>query len=446
MTAEIPAEKETESDSQDAILAYNSAGQIRRQVFPAQTVLFRKGEIRQCAYLIDKGEVHITGSDEGGEDKLLCVLGEGEIFGEMALVDAGKRTATAITSSDAEIFVIPRGSLQERLKGMDPILGLLIGLLLERYRMARFTAPESVRQDSRADPFKKASPYDRLPKGVLQRRNLTEQRDNARREMQLEQDLRAGLEKNQFVPVLQPILSLRERRIVGFEALVRWAHPEKGLIMPDDFIPIAERTGVIQRIDRMMMEKACELLPSLQKQAGGAKDLFISVNLSGLNFGTAEVVKTVEQVLRQSKVNPAHIHLEITESALIGDAELAEQVLRGLKDIGVLVSLDDFGTGYSSLGYLHKFTIDTLKIDRSFVSQLQDGRRSIDLIRAIVALAHSFDLGIIAEGIEKEEDVIALNGLGCDMGQGYLFSRPLSIDDARAFIIRNLGIPESRNL
>ncbi len=134
MSAEIPAEKPTEGDAQDAMLAYNSAGQIRRYVFPANTVLFRKGEIRQCAYLIDKGEVHITGNDGGGEDKLLCALGEGEIFGEMALVDAGKRTATAITSSDAEIFVIPRGSLQERLKGLDPILGLLIGLLLERYR------------------------------------------------------------------------------------------------------------------------------------------------------------------------------------------------------------------------------------------------------------------------------------------------------------------------
>ncbi len=273
----------------------------------------------------------------------------------------------------------------------------------------------------------------------MQRRNLNEQRETARREMQLEQELRAGLEKGQFVPVLQPILSLRDKKIVGFEALVRWAHPEKGLIMPDDFIPIAERTGVIQRLDRMMVEKVCELLPAMQKQANNARDLFISVNLSGLNFGTTDIVKTVEQVIQHSKVNPAHIHLEITESALIGDAELAEQVLRGLKNIGVRVSLDDFGTGYSSLGYLHKYTIDTLKIDRTFVSQIHDGRRSIDLIRAIVALAHSFDLGIIAEGIEKEEDVIALNGLGCDMGQGYLFGKPLPVEDAKTFIAKNLS-------
>jgi diguanylate cyclase len=435
MTAEVPAgkaeKKPEKNDSQDALLAYNSAGQIRRYVFPAGTALFRKGEIRHCAYLIDKGEVRIIGNDEGGEDKLLCVLGEGEIFGEMALVDASKRTANAVTATETEIFVIPRGSLQERLTGMDPIIALLIGLLLERYRMARFAAPESVRQNGKTDPFKKASPYDRLPKGVLQRRNLMDQRDTARREMQIEQELLAGLEKKQFVPVLQPIFSLSERRLVGFEALVRWPHPEKGMIMPNDFIPIAERTGIVQRIDRMMIEKACDVLPQLQKK--GRDDLFISVNLSGINFGTIDVVKGVEQILRQGKINPAHIHLEITESALIGDAELAENVLRGLKQLGVFVSLDDFGTGYSSLGYLHKFTIDTLKIDRSFVSQLHDGKRSIDLVRAIVALAHSFNLGIVAEGIEKDTDVIALNGLGCDMGQGYLFGKPLPVSDALAF-------------
>lgn len=440
MSPEASAHNKPETDSQDALLAYNSGGAIRRYAFPAGTVLFRKGESRQCAYLLDKGTVHIVGNDEGGEDKLLATLGEGEIFGEMALIDASNRTATAVTATDAEIFVIPRGSLQERLKGMDPIIALLLSLLVERYRTARFGAPESVRQDAKSDPFQtKSGAYERLPKGVLQRRNMLDQRDTARREIQLEQELRVALEKKQFVPVLQPILSLRDRRIAGFEALIRWSHPEKGILTPNEFIPVAERTGIIRSLDRAMLDRACEILPSLHERAGGkVKDLFISVNLSGVNFGSSETVESIDEILQRHKVNPEHIHLEITESALIGDAEQAEQVLRNLKDRGFSVSLDDFGTGYSSLGYLHKFSFDTLKIDRSFVAQLHDGRRSIDLIRAVVALAQNFDLGIVAEGIEKEEDVIALDSLGCDLGQGYLFGRPMSVDDAHKYVGENL--------
>ena len=420
-------------DPQDAVLARHSAGMTKRYVFPAGTVLFGKGETRHCAYLIDRGEVEIVGNDEGGADKRLCLIGEGEIFGEMALVDNTPRTATALTTTESEIFVIPRDSLHERIKGLDPIVSLLVSLLIERYRITRIHLPESVKQDSVGDFIKKISKYEKMPEEVLRLRNTEQQKQTALKEMKLEQELRAGLEHKQFIPFLQPIMHLKTKRLAGFEALIRWEHPDNGMVFPDEFIPVAERTGVVQFLDRLMLEKACEILPQIH-EASGNEDLFISVNLSGINFETIDIVNSVRRTIMDSGVDPSHIKLEITESALIGDPEQAEKVLQGLKALGLTISLDDFGTGYSSLSYLHKFTIDDLKIDRSFVMQIHDGNRSLDIVRAIVSLAKNFKLNIVAEGIEQEEDVAALNSLECDMGQGYLFSKPVPLDQAMAFI------------
>ncbi|MEC8665105.1 MAG: EAL domain-containing protein [Pseudomonadota bacterium] len=427
------------SESQDALLARHSAGMIKRYLFPEGTVLFEKGEMRQCAYLIDEGEVHIIGNDEGGEDKLLCVIGEGEIFGEMALIDNAPRTARAVTTTESEIFVLPRDALHERVKGLDPIVSLLISLLIERYRITRIHLPESVKQDTMGDFIKKVSKYEKMPEEMLRLQNTAQQRETALREMKLEQELRLGLEQKQFIPYLQPILDLRTRRVIGFETLIRWQHPDNGLVFPDEFIAVAERTGVVQHLDSLMLEKACDILPELLEQMGEhADDFFISVNMSGINFETLDIVNSVRRTIMDSGVDPKHIKLEITESALIGDPDQAEKILQGLKVLGVSVALDDFGTGYSSLGYLHKFSIDDLKIDRSFVSQIHDGSRSIDIVRAIIALAKNFKLRVIAEGIEQEKDIISLDSLDCDLGQGYLFSKPMPMDDVPAFIEKNL--------
>lgn len=431
-TGPTPQKKATLSNAQDSLLASHMAGTIGRFVFPAGTVLFNRGEVRHCAFLIDKGTVHVYGNDDApanaDEEKLLCVLGEGEIFGEMALIDAAPRTARAITATECEIFVIPRDALSDRLAGLDPIVAMLISLLIERYRFTRLHLPESIRQDSGGESLiRKLGKYDRLPESVLGLRDAQQQRAAARRELGLEQELRAGLERREFIPVLQPILKLPERKLAGFEALIRWQHPEKGLVMPGDFIPVAERTGVVQHLDRMMLEKACELLPTLP--AG----MFVSVNMSGINFGAVDVVHTVRSVLAHYKADPSRLKLEITESALIREPERAEEVLHQLRALGLAVALDDFGTGYSSLGYLHRFAIDTIKIDRSFVMALHDGSRSIDIVRAIIALARNFNLKVVAEGIESEDDVRVLNELGCDYGQGYLFSKPLPVDKARVF-------------
>lgn len=440
MTPDYLAKAIKAGEAQDALLARYGAGAVKRHAFPAGTILFRQGDMRHCAYLIDIGEVGIYGGEDGSEDQRLCALAEGEIFGETALIDDSPRSATAVTETDAEIFVIPREALQDRIRGLDPVVSMLISILIERYRSTRIHLPESIKQDQAGDFIRKISRHGGLPENVLRLYDPHQQRDALLREVKLEQELRAGLEGGQFLPVLQPIVTLPDRRIAGFEALIRWHHPDRGMVPPNEFIPVAERTGLVQHMDHLMLEHACRLLPELQAIAGErAPELFVSVNLSGINFETSDVINTVRSTLVKSDVEPSRIKLEITESALIDDPAQAEKILQGLKTIGVSVALDDFGTGYSSLGYLHRFSIDDIKIDRSFVSQIADGSKSVDIVRAIIGLARNFRLGIIAEGIEQEKDVIALNSLGCDMGQGYLFSKPLSVADAKAFIQKNTG-------
>lgn len=434
-------------ESQDRFLAKTGGGKISHHVFPKGTMLFDRGEERHCAYLVDYGQIEIYGNDEDddGPDKLLCTLGPGEIFGEMALIDNAPRSARAITASEAEIFVVPRQALQSRVESLDPIISLLISLLIERYRFTRINLPESIKQNEADELIKKigGTPSTAKSDGVMRLHDMNEQKANALKEIKLEQELRTGLENDQFYPVLQPILSLPDQKIAGFEALIRWQHPDKGLVSPVEFIPVAERTGMVQQLDKLMLEKACDVTTDMNEilyEETGKLDnpLFISVNLSGINFETLDIVDTVRKSLIRTGIDPNWLKLEITESALIDDPDHAEKVLKGLKILGLKVALDDFGTGYSSLGYLHRFPIDLLKIDRSFIAQIHDGHKSMDIVRAIIGLAKNFKFEVVAEGIEQEQDIVALNSLACDLGQGFYFGRPMSIEDAGQFIRDNL--------
>ena len=409
---------------------------IAHRIVPAGTVLFEAGQHRDFAYLIDSGEIHILDRQK----KLLCRLGPGEVFGEMALIDDGLRSASAVSAMHSEVYVIPRTAIQHRIAGLDPLLSLLIGLLVERYRLARKILPESIREDQIGDlASQKINQGWVVPQGVAGASEIKVQKDIALKELRLEQELRRGVERHEFIPVLQPILHLPQRTLAGFEALVRWQHPEKGLLAPDSFIPVAERTGTIQLLDQMMLHNICALAPQFLQGGTVEDDFFISVNLSGINFETLDMLDWVREALIESEMPAKHLKLEITESALIVDPVKAEQILHGVKALGVGIALDDFGTGYSSLGYLRRFPIDSLKIDRSFVARLQDEPKTIDIVRAIVGLARNFRLGVIAEGIETEDDVALLNTLGCDMGQGYLFGKPMPDEAALEFMRKNLA-------
>jgi diguanylate cyclase (GGDEF)-like protein len=243
--------------------------------------------------------------------------------------------------------------------------------------------------------------------------------------LQLESDLRQAVEQKQFCVYYQPIISLQTGRLTGFEALVRWNHPRRGLVSPADFIPVAEETGLIVPIGEWVLTEACAHIRQWQMDSPSHRSLNLSVNLSARQIAQPDLLERIKEALANSKLNPHCLKLEITESVVMENAEAAALMFKQLRSLGVQLSIDDFGTGYSSLSYLHRFPLNYLKIDRSFVMRLTTDNDSI--VRTISTLARNLGMEVIAEGIETEEQYQQLKMLGCEYGQGYLFSRP--VDD-----------------
>ena len=222
----------------------------------------------------------------------------------------------------------------------------------------------------------------------------------------------------------QPKLDIATGRITGVEALIRWNHPEQGLIMPDRFIPVAEETGLIVPLDRWVLEEACRQMQAWRRS--GMDDFSVSVNVSSRQFHQAGLAASVEQALADTGLAPEQLEIEVTEGTLIEDIELARVNLNSLRDLGVRISIDDFGTGYSSLSYLKRLPIDVLKIDRSFITALPDDADDAAISEAIVRLGHTLKMEIVAEGVETAKQYEFLRSLGCDTAQGYLIAAPLT--------------------
>ena len=243
--------------------------------------------------------------------------------------------------------------------------------------------------------------------------------------METEADLRRALERGEFFLLYQPIISTSKYTLVGFESLVRWNHPTRGLVHPDKFIALAEETGLIIPMSLWILQEACTQLQKWRKSLPNAP-LTVSVNISCKHFQQPDLVEQVAQVLTETGLDPSALKLEITESAVMENTERTAEKLKGLRALGVELSLDDFGTGYSSLSYLHRFPLDTLKIDRTFVSRLEEKGEHHEIVRTIISLAKSLGMKTIAEGVETEKQLLRLQSLGCDSAQGFFFSRPLS--------------------
>ncbi len=247
--------------------------------------------------------------------------------------------------------------------------------------------------------------------------------------LRLETDLRFAVERNEFELFYQPIIGLDGASLEGFEALVRWNHPQLGLIDPNDFIPLSEDTGLIIPMTVQILHSACKQVVKWQEDLNDGKPLSIAVNLSGKHFVHPALVEQIRTVIAETGITPACLKLELTESALMENAETATMMLKHIKETGVQISVDDFGTGYSSLSYLHRFPIDTLKVDRSFVSTMEDGSENGEIVRTVIALAKALNLTVVAEGIETIHQFHQLRILGCEFGQGFLFSRPLPVSE-----------------
>jgi EAL domain-containing protein (putative c-di-GMP-specific phosphodiesterase class I) len=253
--------------------------------------------------------------------------------------------------------------------------------------------------------------------------------------LELESDLRRALEAGELRIHYQPIVDLATDEVVGFEALVRWQHPTRGLVPPIAFIQMAEETGLIVPLGRWVLETACLQAARWHEAASrrGRRPPFVSVNLSARQFVQADLVEDIAATLVAAGLEPAALELEITESVVMDQSEAGIRALRRLRELGVRLVLDDFGTGYSSLAYLKHLPLDTIKIDRTFVAGLEEvADRSI--VDAVIALAHGLGIGVVAEGIETERQAERLRELGCDLGQGYLFARPLPVDRIEAFL------------
>jgi len=256
--------------------------------------------------------------------------------------------------------------------------------------------------------------------------------------LQLDTDLRRAIERQEFLVYYQPIVSLKTGKITGFEALVRWIHPTKGMVSPAEFIPLAEETRLIIPIGYWVLRSACQQLRIWQRQF--KRDLMMSVNLSGIQLEQSNVIFKIEEILGEIWVNPNTLKLEITESSIMKNPESVTALLNQIKQMKVLLSIDDFGTGYSSLTYLHRFPVDTLKIDRYFVSRMITDSDNLEIVRLIVNLAHNLGMDVTAEGIESLEELSLLKNLDCECGQGYYFSKPVDSQAATALLSKFFAV------
>jgi diguanylate cyclase (GGDEF)-like protein/PAS domain S-box-containing protein len=243
--------------------------------------------------------------------------------------------------------------------------------------------------------------------------------------MQIDTELRSAMETKQFVLYYQPIVSLITGKLEGLEALIRWPHPQKGFISPDQFIPVAEETGLIGEIGEWVLREACSQLRTWQQKYPQTANLKVSVNVSGRQFQDENFLKKLDQILTETGLSGHNLKLELTETILMDQGEKTIKILNQIRAKNIELSIDDFGKGYSSLSYLHRFPINTLKIDRSFVTQMNQDSENWEIARTITTLAHSLNMNVIAEGAETKEQIIQLQQLGCEMTQGYFLSKPL---------------------
>ena len=253
--------------------------------------------------------------------------------------------------------------------------------------------------------------------------------------LELDNDLRRAIEREEFELRYQPIIELNNQKIIGFEALVRWKHPEKGLISPDKFIPVAEETGLIIPLSNWILNQGCQQMDQWQKLSNSYQHLMISINLSVKQLLEENLVEKIVQTMEDLGMKKNCLKLEITESCLVKNSEEVCSILNQLKALGIKLSMDDFGTGYSSLSYLHRFPFDTLKIDRSFIKDIVRKSDKLRLTQTIIHLANDFGMEVVAEGIETKEQWKQLQQLGCPYGQGYYFAKPLTAQEAEKVIL-----------
>ena len=400
-------------------ITQSESGEPFRRTFAAGTVIFQEGDPGDNAFIIEAGEVEITFQRQGRRVRM-ATLGAGEIFGEMALIDDRTRSATATASTELSVVVVRRQQIQSVLRDADMTVRLLLEVLLGRFRSMQGRL--DFRQEPEGGGSSSAPAQDDAHKAAIDR-------------LKLEQELQAAIDDDAFQMNYQPMVSLADGLVSGFEALIRWSHSERGFVPPNQFLNVAQRTDLIQAIDRWVVRTTIAAAARMGTTliGKGVKPPRISINLSGPSFSDDTILNEIRSAVMINDVDPRRLTVEITEGVLIDSPRSVAQLLDKMRQLGVEIALDDFGTGYSSLSYLVGFPIDTLKIDRVFVKNMLQRDNSLEVVRAIVGLAHSMKLDVIAEGIEEVQQLQALWQLKVEHGQGFLLSEALPFSEATEF-------------
>lgn len=388
--------------------------------FASGDMIFRESEAGDCAYIIHSGEVEVFVDRPDGQIHL-AKLGAGHIVGEMALIDRGVRTASAVAVTNVVATAITEDHIQTRLRNADPLIDTVLRVILARYR-------DSLHHVRRGDYANAALRATDAPVTSERGQFDTKLHEQIIEQLRLELDLRQQLDGDGLDIFLQPIISLKEDRVVGYECLSRWIHSELGSIRPDQFVRIAEETGLIHRFGTSLVFEARALqtqLDGLDFAAG-----YLSINISPRQFDRPEMMVVLGEAAKYLCGQGRQTRLEITESVLMERPEESMKMLVELRDLGYRIALDDFGTGYSSLAYLHRFPIDVLKIDRSFIEGMLEDRSKMVLVRSIISLANAMHVDVIAEGVETEDQAETLRAVGCRYAQGFLYSRAIPSNEA----------------
>ncbi len=399
----------------------SKATKTTRKELSEGTELFREGNEGGFGFYIESGCVDIWIEREG-EHVALATLTKGDFVGELSTFDLAPRSASATTASDCVLLEFSHDQISKRIQAMDPVMRNLIGSLARRIRLTNSQITKSF-----GSSMERA--FD-IPMNLVD--------ENCLEDLTLEVELQQAIENEEFELYFQPIIDLKTMKLAGLEALIRWMHPEKGMISPDNFIPFAEERGLISGITKWCVSKTCELAPEFQLSAllnpKNVDSLFLAVNISGKNISCEKFAGWIEEKIRTSKCSPEMLKLEVTESSLLENMDVAKNTLNRLRDIGVGIAIDDFGTGQSNLAYLNQLPMTTLKIDRSFVTGKLNEQSNQQVVKLIMGLARELEAGVVAEGIETIEDLDILVQMNCDYGQGYYFAKPMPFLNALDFI------------
>jgi len=383
-----------------------------REVFAVGEHIFEYGEEGDCAYLIEEGVVEVFVMEQGRERRIKQ-MGKGELFGEVSLLDRQPRTATVRVIEKAVLVPIPRKLVDGLLEKSDPILRHLLLVILERFRDKFSGSSESVTSTE-------ISPEQSIRRSTA--------KGEATQKIALAHGMSRALSHDEFHLHYQPICDLFDGSTVGFEALLRWNHPTEGLMLPKDFLWIAEQTGFIREIGIWTLERACKDWPELRRFTDNDAP-FISVNLSANQLNDEMLVENVKAIIDKHQMNPTELKLELTETAMVDSPEIALNIMNRLIALGCSIALDDYGAGHSGLGHLQRYPISTLKIDAAFIDSIEDSVQSQEIVRSTLALARSLGMKVVAEGIERKDIRAILLGMGCEIGQGWLLGYPASLHD-----------------